>query len=57
MDAAEQLALVQDDDGALVDVLRRGKARRKSRFEIFEKGLRTIGTFTEAMSRCSPMTR
>lgn len=47
-DAAEQLALVQDEDGALLDLLRRGKARRKSRFEIFEKGLRTIGTFTEA---------
>jgi hypothetical protein len=47
-DAAEQLALVQDDDGALLDVLRRGRVRRKSRFEIVEKGLKTIGTFTEA---------
>ena len=46
--AVEQLALVQDEDGELIDVLRRGRARRKTRFEIFEKGLKTIGTFTEA---------
>jgi hypothetical protein len=47
-EAADQLALVQDEGGELVDVLRRGRARRKTRFEIFEKGLKTIGTFTEA---------
>lgn len=47
-DADEQLALAQDENGALLDVLRRGRARRKSRFEVFEKGMRTIGTFTEA---------
>jgi hypothetical protein len=46
--AAEQLALVEDANGELVDVLRRGRARRRARFEIFEKGLKTIGTFTDA---------
>lgn len=36
-------------DGELADVLLRGKDRRRARFEVFEKGLKTIGTFTEAM--------
>jgi hypothetical protein len=43
-----QLALVQDGDGELVDILRRGRARRRARFEVFEKGLKTIGGFTDA---------
>lgn len=46
--AVEQLALVQDDGGELIDILRRGRTRRKTRFEVFEKALKTIGTFTEA---------
>ncbi len=36
-------------DGEFADVLNRGRDRRKARFEVFEKGLKTIGTFTEAM--------
>jgi hypothetical protein len=47
-DLAGQLALARDEDGQLIDVLQRGRARRRARFEIFEKGLKTIGTFTEA---------
>lgn len=46
--AAEQLALVEGDDGEFVDILRRGRTRRRARFEVFEKGLKTIGTFTDA---------
>jgi Protein of unknown function (DUF3800) len=46
--AAGQLALVQDGHGELVDILRRGRARRRARFEVFEKGLKTIGGFTDA---------
>ena len=46
--AAGQLALVQDGHGELVDLLRRGRARRRARFEVFEKGLKTIGGFTDA---------
>jgi uncharacterized protein DUF3800 len=46
--ADDQLALVRDDDGELIDILRRGRARRRARFQVFEKGLKTIGTFTEA---------
>jgi hypothetical protein len=45
---AEQLALVQDAGGEPIDILRRGRAQRRARFEIFEKGLKTVGTFTEA---------
>lgn len=45
---AEELALVTNPDGQLVDILQRGKARRRARFEVFEKALQTIGTFTEA---------
>jgi hypothetical protein len=37
-EAADQLALVQDEGGELIDVLRRGRVHRKTRFEIFEKG-------------------
>ncbi len=46
--ATGQLALVQDDDGGLIDILGRGRTRRRARFEVFEKGLKTIGTFTDA---------
>ena len=46
--SAEQLALVHDDDGELVDMLRRGRTHRRARFEVFEKALKTIGTFSDA---------
>ncbi len=46
--AAGQLALVRDGDGELVDILKRGRARRRARFAVFEKGLKTIGGFTDA---------
>jgi hypothetical protein len=46
--AVEQLALVQDDGGEVIDILRRGRTRRRTRFEAFEKALKTIGTFTDA---------
>lgn len=43
----EQLALVGSGE-ALPQILERGKPQRRARFEAFEKGLKTIGTFTEA---------
>ncbi|HEX3238718.1 MAG TPA: DUF3800 domain-containing protein [Solirubrobacterales bacterium] len=43
-----QKDLARGDDGELIELLRRGKAQRRSRSQIFEKGLKTIGTFTEA---------
>jgi hypothetical protein len=43
----DQLALVEQE-GELLEVLRRGRAQRRARFEAFEKGLKTIGTFTES---------
>lgn len=44
----EQIDLVRDDDGELIEVLRRGRAHRRLRFEIFEKGLKTIGSLPGA---------
>ncbi|HEX5526084.1 MAG TPA: DUF3800 domain-containing protein [Solirubrobacterales bacterium] len=35
-------------DGQLLELLARDKAQRRLRSQIFEKGLKTIGTFTEA---------
>jgi Protein of unknown function (DUF3800) len=46
--SAGQLALVKGDDGGLIEILGRGRERRRARFEVFEKGLKTIGTFTDA---------
>ena len=46
--AAMQLAHMQDVDGELIDIFRRGRPQRRARFEAFEKGLKTIGTFTDA---------
>jgi len=34
---------VEDAAGELIDVLRRGRARRRARFEIFDEGLRNGG--------------
>lgn len=46
-DAAD-LVLARGDDGALLEILKRGRSQRRARFEVFEKALKTIGTFTEA---------
>ncbi len=46
--AGDQLALAVQAPGGLPEILSRGKDERRSRFEVFEKGLKTIGTFTEA---------
>lgn len=43
-----QLALATTDAGQVVDLLARGRAQRRMRSQVFEKGLKTIGTFTEA---------
>jgi hypothetical protein len=43
----EQLALV--GSGALPAILQRDRSQRRARFEAFEKGLKTIGTFTDAL--------
>jgi hypothetical protein len=45
---AAQLALVAQNDGQLVEILRRGKPFRRARFEVFEKALKTIGSLPEA---------
>ncbi len=44
-----QLGLVGDPGGHLVDVLRRGKAQRRLRFEIYEKAIKTIGSMPDAL--------
>jgi hypothetical protein len=44
----EQLALVEDDCAALIDIMQRGRTQRRARFEAFEKGLKAIGSLTEA---------
>lgn len=46
--AGDQLVLANRPPGGLPEILTRGKDQRRARFEAFEKGLRTIGTFTEA---------
>jgi hypothetical protein len=43
-----QLALIRRDDGSFPEVVLRGKAQRRDRFKTFEKGIRTVGTFTDA---------
>jgi hypothetical protein len=43
-----QRELAGTSEGELVELLRRGRAQRRMRSQIFEKGLKTIGTFTEA---------
>jgi hypothetical protein len=43
-----QKALARTQDGELIDLLRRDKGQRRARSRMFEKGLKTIGTFTEA---------
>jgi hypothetical protein len=45
---AGQLDLVVDAEGELIEILRRGRDNRRARFEIFEKGLKTVGTLTDA---------
>lgn len=44
----EQLARVTQPDGELVPILRQGKSRRRTRFEVFEKALKTIGSLPDA---------
>jgi len=46
--SVEQLAIVEDENGELAEVLRRGRAHRRTRFEVFEKAVKTIGKFTDA---------
>lgn len=43
-----QRELAKGDDGQVVQLLRRDKAQRRARSQMFEKGLKTIGTFTDA---------
>lgn len=43
-----QAALSLGSDGEVLPILARGKAARKLRFQFFEKGMKTIGTFSEA---------
>jgi len=43
-----QKELARAADGELLDLLRKGKGQRKTRSQLFEKGLKTIGAFTEA---------
>lgn len=47
LDAA-QAALTLGTDGQVLPILAREKAARKLRFQLFEKGMKTIGTFSEA---------
>jgi hypothetical protein len=42
------LSLITGDDGEVLPLLTRTASARRARFETFEKGLKTIGTFTEA---------
>jgi hypothetical protein len=44
----EQAALARDQNGELLEILKRSRGSRRERFRIFEKGLQTIGTFSEA---------
>lgn len=44
----EQLEIVRDDDGDLVPILRRARKSRRSRFEVYEKALKTIGSLPDA---------
>lgn len=44
----EDLALIGASPGAFIDILRRGRDARRERVRVFEKSLKTIGTFTEA---------
>jgi hypothetical protein len=43
-----QRELAKATDGEVVPLLRRGKEQRRMRSQMFEKGLKTIGTFTDA---------
>jgi hypothetical protein len=43
-----QAALAVGGDGEILPILRRNREARKLRFQLFEKGMKTIGTFTEA---------
>lgn len=43
-----QLDLVRDDAGQLVPIVRRGREQRRARFEVYEKGLKTIGSLPDA---------
>lgn len=43
-----QLELARGEDGAVVPLLQRGRAQRRTRSQMFEKGVKTIGTFTDA---------
>lgn len=45
--APEDLALVEDN-GQLVEILRRGRDHRRARSRVYEKALATVGTFIEA---------
>ena len=44
----DEVALVTEDDGSVLPLLTRTADARRARFETYEKGLKTIGTFTEA---------
>lgn len=44
----KQRSLVMGANGEAIELLRRGRAQRKMRSQIYEKGLKTIGTFSEA---------
>jgi hypothetical protein len=44
----EQQELALGADGQVLDLLRRSREARKQRSQLFEKGLKTMGTFTEA---------
>lgn len=43
-----QAALAQGSDSELLPILARDRGARKLRFQFFEKGMKTIGTFTDA---------
>jgi uncharacterized protein DUF3800 len=45
---ASQRELVKVGSDEVVGLLRRGREQRRTRSQMFEKGLKTIGTFTEA---------
>jgi hypothetical protein len=46
--SSQQLALIREDADELIPIVQRGRRQRRARFEVFEKALKTIGTFTEA---------
>jgi hypothetical protein len=45
---AQQLARVTQPGGQLVEIVRKGRASRRARFEVFEKALKTIGSLPDA---------